>query len=432
MREGDTQTSVECMIEQITKHYLQVEKVAYVLEQSNLKETCKNIHWFLYNHFQYLQDDEEQLLRSPACAWKTRYEGIDCKSYSIIASCLLLNLDIKHYIRKIKQPAFAPENYTHVYVIVPIDQTNGTLKKGYYTIDGTLPTTEEPIFTGFKDYFMSGLKHYALNGAASPALNGWTNSISFDSVKNLLKTPVSCIGGTAFDANKADEVYQIIGNFYTDYINQWNEAVKTLDLEKLGILYPNFWGWLIVGRDAYKYKRSQGYNKCTTESINRMINVIEFFENKVAPLLLGWLKQYFIIEILPQQISFNSQELEVYHNFYFSYTDPAKTFETNVRKFTLKPGVTEIKAFEFTPYIEQIAQTTETVNVQQYLNTLSTILLPNAQNPYDTGNETPVNTSGSNSGSGANTNKGSNTGLKLLAVGLLAFGAYKYFNKKSK
>jgi hypothetical protein len=314
-------------------------------------------------------------------------------------------------------------------VIVPQNQTNGGLNKGYFTIDGTLPTTQEPIYTTFKDYFMDQLQHYALNGVQNSGLQGYDfgKLTNFNNVKGFLKTPVSCWGGTAFDAAKADETYQIIGEFFTDLIDQWNEAVKNQDLVKLGILYPNFWGWLIVARQGYEYKLSEGWNTCTEESIKRMLKVINFFENQVGPLLLGWLKQYFTIEILPQQISFNNQQLEVYHDFYFIYTSNPKTWEGNVRKFTLKPDVKEIKAFEFTPYIEELAKTGNSPVLDKYLSQLTTILLSKMDNPYDVGNSTdPTSDSNGNENGGNKPNTNKDNTLTYVTIGsLLAFGAYK-------
>ena len=107
-----------------------------------------------------------QNLRSPAHSWHTaRQSGIDCKSYSIFASSILLNLGIKHYIRQVKQPKMNPDSFTHVYVIVPKNQETGSLLDGYFTIDGTRKNKSEGKFTLAKDIFMSQLPHLGLNGS---------------------------------------------------------------------------------------------------------------------------------------------------------------------------------------------------------------------------------------------------------------------------
>lgn len=162
--EGMTDFSILHMHEMVEEYSWQVEKVAPLLQKRSLADTCGEIHDFLFNHFQYKADDADQMLRSPQRSWADRKDGIDCKSYSILASCLLRQMGYSHYLRKIKQPGYEPNDFTHVYVIVPIDQQSGSLAKGYYVIDGTIDETDEPAFVSFKDEFMSGLPHYKLNG----------------------------------------------------------------------------------------------------------------------------------------------------------------------------------------------------------------------------------------------------------------------------
>ena len=153
---GDTDFSIKEMVEVVNDCSWQMEKVAKILQSSSLIDNIDNVKEFIFNHFQYKADEEDQLLRSPSYAWHIdRQSGIDCKTYSILASCLLTEMEIIHYIRKIKQPAFAPTEWTHVYVVVPVDQQKGDLNKGYYTIDGTLKEDYEPAFLQASDYFMS-------------------------------------------------------------------------------------------------------------------------------------------------------------------------------------------------------------------------------------------------------------------------------------
>lgn len=159
---GNTFDTVRLIKNMVVKYNHQTIKVATLLQKSTLKETCDKIYWFLYNHIQYKADGQEQMLRSPACAFKQRVVGVDCKTYSIFASCLLSNLGIRHYIRQIKQPSFRPDLYTHVYVIVPLDQVKGDVKKGYLIIDGTTSNNREPIYTMAHDTEVN-LPHYGLN-----------------------------------------------------------------------------------------------------------------------------------------------------------------------------------------------------------------------------------------------------------------------------
>jgi len=129
-----------------------IAKVAF--SGFSLPETCSRIHSFLFHHFQYELDTELQRLKAPNCMWATRFEGNDCKSFSLNASTILLNLGVKHYLRRIKQADYYPKLYTHVYVIVPKDQKRGNLKGGYHVIDGTINSLSEIPYLQKHDTYM--------------------------------------------------------------------------------------------------------------------------------------------------------------------------------------------------------------------------------------------------------------------------------------
>ncbi len=172
LTEGDTYTTVNHMTDWVNKYYKQTARLSPKLQRATLKDTVDSIYSFLYNHIQYTADGVEQQLRSPACSWKQRHEGVDCKSYSIFASCILKNLGIDHYIRKVKQPNFHPEQYTHVYVIVPKKGKSNT-KGNYYVIDATKHENTEVAFLQKKDIFMnSSLPHVGLNGVSNRPYSG--------------------------------------------------------------------------------------------------------------------------------------------------------------------------------------------------------------------------------------------------------------------
>jgi hypothetical protein len=173
LKKGDTYYSVSMMKVWIETFYKQVAKLSKILKGKTIQETCDKIHYFLYYDIQYQADGVTQNLRSPANSWFNRREGIDCKSYSIFASSVLMNLGIKHYIRQIKQPKFNPKQYTHVYVVVPFNQSSGKLDNGHTIIDGTIQSNKEPSYTDKKDVFMDQkLPHVGLNCPA-PKKNGW-------------------------------------------------------------------------------------------------------------------------------------------------------------------------------------------------------------------------------------------------------------------
>ncbi len=166
LAEGNTKVAIDNMVMWSNKYAQHTKNLSVLFASDNLQNTCEAIHTFLYHHFQYKIDGFKQNLRSPACSWVSRKEGIDCKSYSIFASTILTNLGVKHYFRRIKQDA--DSGFTHVYVIIPKNQENPTdLLSGYFCIDGTLPFESEPLFYENDDVFVgSGL------GALDPITAG--------------------------------------------------------------------------------------------------------------------------------------------------------------------------------------------------------------------------------------------------------------------
>ena len=166
LEKGNTFYSVRKMKLFVDTYYRQVSNLAPALLGNNLQETCHNIHQFLYNYIQYNIDAKLQKLRSPANSWKNRSFGIDCKSYSIFASAILKNLGIKHCIRQIKQVAHEPTRFTHVYIVVPVNQKTGSVEN-VYTIDGTIDTMKEPSYTTKSDTIMDELPHIGLNAVTT-------------------------------------------------------------------------------------------------------------------------------------------------------------------------------------------------------------------------------------------------------------------------
>jgi len=167
--EGDTFNTVNWMKAWIEKYSFQTAKLSPKLQGRSLEETVNNIYQFLYDHVQYTADGPLQQLRSPACTWTQRKEGVDCKSYSVFASSILSNLGIKHFIRQIRQAYFYPEEFTHVYIVVPVNQTVSNYQKNTptYVLDATKHKNTESNYIEKVDEKMVNLKHVGLNAPAS-------------------------------------------------------------------------------------------------------------------------------------------------------------------------------------------------------------------------------------------------------------------------
>jgi hypothetical protein len=164
--EGDTFFSMDGIKANILKNYNQTAKLAPQLQKNTLVATTTAIYDFLYNHIQYKADGAAQNLRSPACSWHVRKDGIDCKSFSIFSGAILTSMGYKYFIRKIKQPGMLPDEFTHVYIIVPKDQKTGSLNGGYFVIDATKHQNTEAAFIEKNDVFMGNLKHFGLQAPA--------------------------------------------------------------------------------------------------------------------------------------------------------------------------------------------------------------------------------------------------------------------------
>lgn len=149
-KESDNSTTYDTlkyMDRWATKYEHQMKAVAPRLKGRDLKETVAKIYQFLYSHFQYKLDGSLQNLYSPSAAWKFRKQGFDCKTYSILASTILRNLNIPHTFRMVQQAGIMPGEWSHVYVIVPENNT-------HYVIDATTHSNKEVSFTKKHDYSM--------------------------------------------------------------------------------------------------------------------------------------------------------------------------------------------------------------------------------------------------------------------------------------
>lgn len=164
--ESDVYDTLKFMSEWATKFAHQSNKIAPMLRGESYEEMVKLIYSFEYQNFQYRLDNEIQILHSPASAVAYRYEGFDCKSYSVLASTILQCLGIPHYFKMVKQPGLRsvtkpkewlinPNYWSHVYVTVPINKNN------YLVIDATTHDNKEVQFTEAYEYKVD-MKHVGL------------------------------------------------------------------------------------------------------------------------------------------------------------------------------------------------------------------------------------------------------------------------------
>lgn len=176
LKSGDTFTTVSHMKLWVQKHLDHTARLAPVLKGESLRKTANNIYRFLYDHIQYRADGAMQTLKSPGCTWTTRKEGADCKTFSIFASSILTNLGIQHAIRQVKQPGYYPDQFTHVYVVIPINQKIKKLNNAeVIVIDATRHENTEVIYLEKNDTLMlqhQGLSAPGIIGEKNPSIQG--------------------------------------------------------------------------------------------------------------------------------------------------------------------------------------------------------------------------------------------------------------------
>lgn len=432
---GDTDYSIDKMVEWILKTQNHTTKVAKTLSKSSLQYTCEAIHKFLFDHFQYKADDDDQLLRSPACAWQQRYDGIDCKSYSIIASSILLNLKLSHYIRKVGYTT--PDEFTHVYVIVPFNQKTNDLNDGYFMIDGTIDTMQEPYYLVSKDEFMP-LKHYGLKRPNQLA------SVNIQSLKKLNITSVvsffqniSCWGGSAYGGEELNVNIQQTTNVYNEIVADINTAIQNNDTNALSLAVNDFIGIttrLIQGATLAKGERS--WNACSSGNFTAFINFVTYFKTNIYPTLIQFLDQYYTKT--PNGNTVVSSYALNWEGWVFSQPENyAASYNENVPlyTFTRKNYITQINAFEFVAPIVTGIETKQTYSTQSALALMQTVIhtVAPSNTVGNTGNNQGLpndsNTNYPNDGINNGSNSTQTAGFsKIVGVGILLVGLMVAFN----
>ena len=448
--DSDTYDTLKFMDQWTKKYYKQLERIALLLKGATIQETVSNIYDWLYNHFQYNIDTDVQKLFAPSSAWYYRKKGIDCKSYSVLASALLLNLKIPHSFRKVMLSG--SNKWSHVYVIVNDENNNS-----YYVIDATTHNNKEVNYKIKYDYTMSGLTHIGLassynteyHGAypimdytslnCSCEYNTGLNGISdmFNNVTSLFNTPRNCWGGTAFDSGQASQAIDSSAAFFKGLIQKINQAVIDKDLNSLSTLDTEFYGIVKAGLCGYDKKIwEKDWNDCTDDSIHVVVDFLKFYRDIVLKAYEGWISQYFNIQNVSTK-RYNNRNIEGKpYYLYFAYTDSGCELDIPVRSFTIKDNVSQITEFEFTPYIVQAVTNPSSFNLPQFLSSLNTVLttyqntVGGGSGDFGNGTGTDENDYNGNNGGSTSNNSGVNAGVVVGAVAV--FGGIAYYLKNRK
>lgn len=430
---GMTDFSIVQMKAVVDQFNWQADDLADVLERENLEQTCVAIHHFLYKHFQYSADANSQFLRTLACSWFDRRNGIDCKSYSISSSCILTSLGIKHMIRRINQDA-KPGNWSHVYVIVPRDQNTGNIENGYITIDGTLPTMDEPFFTYKSDEIMS-MPHFVLNGsrAQSDGLG-----LAVGDIKNYMNA-LSCIGGSAYkDTDYKNNVAKIVA-YFDENIAAYNQAIANKQWSTMATEAVEIIGMAKLMAANFRIKRNEkNWNSCSGKLLDRTIDLSKFYSEKVVAALEGHLSTFFIKGISLGTVTFTASAANSLTIWGLDNSTGASHQEI---KYNYTPkGTANITKFEITQYVaDTLANPAQNIDISQFLKGLSTVIASfngsTVQNPNVT---SPTIVTDPNTGEqiviGGSPNDSKQFGMSsLIGWGLLLGGGiYAFTQMKSQ
>ncbi|KGO84443.1 hypothetical protein Q763_01490 [Flavobacterium beibuense F44-8] len=388
---GTTDFSVDEMAVMVKKYYSQMSKVAEHFSNKPLQRTCNEIHKWCYDHFQYKADKAIQYLRSPSCSWLSRFDGIDCKSYSIVASCILTNLGIKHYIRRIKQPGFLPDLWTHVYIVVPKNQKNSKLKEGYYVIDGTVATLQESAYIQNSDLFMD-MEHYGLNGA-HPGMKGVMDKplvagVSLNDIKGLFSGSwnFSCIGGS-LNMNHFNQTLANVAMAFDDMFYKANMSVRYGDDALLDNVNALFRISLQI-KSHSELKAAGGWkSSCSRAAVNAYKDLGIYYHNIVYNGFQQWLRYYFDISTTTDSVPNNTFDIPISFDV---LSDITQVQPLKVIKLTPKANTTEVKQFVVTEYISA-NHSQESFDLGQFLQGITSVVASFTNNNTGNNNDNPGN-----------------------------------------
>ncbi len=463
---GNTKVTLNEMQKWTYKHAHEAKGIAKEIQKNSksLKQLVDNVHFFVFNHFQYAIDESDQLLRSPSCAWQNeRQSGIDCKSYSIIASSILLCLGVRHFFRRIQQSEL-PGVYTHVYIVVPKDQKTKRLKstarfnQDYYIIDGTIAHNNEVASIKKDDLLMIAEPKLNIVGLASPHVGckcgGQCHScssnnhlphaamgISFDDFSNLFGDGWSfnCFGGS-YDTSDLEAFVDLTSRGFLLNVAIYNEFLERyltsgypgqiLNVQ-IGI-YRLMSSAHALYDKAYQTSGHSWSSNCSARATQGFLDVATFYKNVIDEAFVPYVQKYF---------EFDSQNFRLSNDAYvFPSRENDKGMDQNqfTRDFDsvrfvnlrLKEGVSQVPKFVINTYaIDNIGSSG--FNVNSFLNLLTDTVVNTFFEGEDPGNNNQNNNQNGNNNNGINdnieaipsTSAASSSGL-AIGIAVLAIGGF--------
>ena len=234
---------------------------------------------------------------------------------------------------------------------MPIDQSTGSLKKGFYVIDGTVTYTNEPQFIDKSDLYMS-MKHYGLNGAAhnGVAIIGRQQglAVNLNDIKNIFGGgwAPSCIGGTYNMSHFNQSASAIIPVFDQMFANV-NQSVASgngliENINKLFKLSSQLW------YHAAKKASGDWSSKCTKDTLNAYKDFTYYYYRIVYFGFYEWIKYYFDITDKLSMVPSNQHDIPITID---KTTDVTASMYREILTLSPKATTTDVKAFILTSYV---------------------------------------------------------------------------------
>ena len=204
---GENELTINVYIPQVVSQTLaQTKRIAVVLKGASIADTCAKIFAFVYEHIQYVPDNQhEEQIRTPARLWADRAGDCDC--YATFISSVLTNLNIEHYLRM--SAYSATRGYQHIYVIVPKKYRFIGARSSYWVID--------PVLDRFDDEKMPMLFNQDRFMPVSSPLQAGTGGLAGFPIRNLNGAP----------APKLRNSYVYNSVFYSPKLGTW--ALQGID-----------------------------------------------------------------------------------------------------------------------------------------------------------------------------------------------------------
>lgn len=398
---SDTYDTMQFIKAGVIKYHKQLKDVADTLKAKTIPETVENNYRWLYEHFQYSLDDinKPQTLYTPQRAWKERYTGFDCKTFSLLASILLYNQGIEHKIRKIKQVHVNPGYWSHVFVVVPHN-------KKELIIDATKHTNtiDSNLITDKYDVPMKNLQHQWLgnpgisSGLSCPGNCSCQKNITFSNpglglsigsfnINSLFSggsgiggflSGLKCAGQHSYDENDLKITQKGMEVLFNGIIAAINNAVSKADFKELSLQVNKYFAMaslLILGAEGL-IKEEPWLSGCTTSHIRVNIEMAKFYRDDAGAALNLWLSKFFNSELTDTAIKYSNKN-RFFENqqilFCAKYELPKETIRRLIN-YTVRPMVTQVPAFEITPYVVQNAGNGSKIDIVQLLNGLTNVV----------------------------------------------------------